>query len=191
MPTRRNFIASSAAALLAQTPAKKPNVILMVADDLGYGDLGCYGQPRIKTPNIDKLANEGVRFTQAYAGSTVCGPSRCSLVHGAALGAFADARQHRHLAAAAGLHDEPDVQGRRLQDEPVRQVEPGRDRDRRASEQEGLRRVLRLLLPDAGASLLPADAAAQPEGSEPAGQLGHQPEAVCARRDHGPGDAIG
>jgi len=83
MLTRRNFLSSAAAApLLAQTGAKKPNVILIVADDLGYGDLGCYGQPRIKTPNIDQMAKEGVRFTQAYAGSTVCGPSRCSLFTG-------------------------------------------------------------------------------------------------------------
>jgi arylsulfatase A-like enzyme len=53
-----------------------------MADDLGYGDLGCYGQQMILTPNIDKLAAEGMRFTQAYAGSTVCAPSRCSLMTG-------------------------------------------------------------------------------------------------------------
>lgn len=83
MLTRRSFLSTPAAArLLAQPGARKPNVILVVADDLGYGDLGCYGQPRIKTPNIDQLAREGVRFTQAYAGSTVCGPSRCSLFTG-------------------------------------------------------------------------------------------------------------
>lgn len=53
-----------------------------MADDLGYGDLGCYGQKEIKTPHIDKLAEEGIRFTQHYAGSTVCAPSRCSLMTG-------------------------------------------------------------------------------------------------------------
>jgi len=53
-----------------------------MADDLGYGDLGCYGQQRIKTPNIDRLAAEGMRFTQCYAGSTVCAPSRCVLMTG-------------------------------------------------------------------------------------------------------------
>jgi len=53
-----------------------------LADDLGYGDLGCYGQKRIKTPNIDRLADEGMRFTDCYAGSTVCAPSRCCLVTG-------------------------------------------------------------------------------------------------------------
>ena len=60
----------------------KPNVILVLADDLGYGDLGCYGGKVIPTPNIDRLAREGLRFTDAYAGSTVCAPSRCSLMTG-------------------------------------------------------------------------------------------------------------
>src|SRR5438552_19058393 len=58
----------------------KPNIIFILADDLGYGDLGCYGQTRIKTPNIDRLAAEGLRFTQCYAGSTVCAPSRAALM---------------------------------------------------------------------------------------------------------------
>src|SRR5881296_2563436 len=60
----------------------KPNIIFILADDLGYGDLGCYGQTRIKTPNIDRLAAEGIRFTDFYAGSTVCAPSRCALMAG-------------------------------------------------------------------------------------------------------------
>ena len=51
--------------------ARKPNIIFILADDLGYGDLGCYGQKLIKTPNIDELAQQGTRFTQFYAGSTV------------------------------------------------------------------------------------------------------------------------
>jgi len=59
-----------------------PNIIFIMADDLGYGDLGCYGQERIKTPHIDKLAAEGMRFTQCYAGSTVCAPSRSCLMTG-------------------------------------------------------------------------------------------------------------
>jgi arylsulfatase A len=66
---------------IADTPAK-PNVIFILADDLGYGDLGCFGQKLIKTPNIDRLAAEGMKFTQAYAGATVCAPSRCSLMTG-------------------------------------------------------------------------------------------------------------
>ena len=65
---------------------RKPNIVLILADDLGYGDLGCYGQKQIVTPNIDQLAREGVRFTQFYAGSTVCAPSRCVLMTGLHVG---------------------------------------------------------------------------------------------------------
>ena len=66
----------------AADPATRPNVIFILADDLGYGDLGCFGQKKIKTPNLDRLAAEGMRFTQAYAGTTVCAPSRCALMTG-------------------------------------------------------------------------------------------------------------
>ncbi|MFC3197721.1 arylsulfatase [Parapedobacter deserti] len=59
-----------------------PNVIFILADDLGYGDLGCYGQTKIATPHIDKLAADGMRFTQFYAGTSVCAPSRASLMTG-------------------------------------------------------------------------------------------------------------
>src|SRR6188768_1334257 len=62
--------------------ADKPNIVFILADDLGYGDLGCYGQKKIKTPNLDHLAADGMKFTQAYAGSTVCAPSRCALLTG-------------------------------------------------------------------------------------------------------------
>jgi arylsulfatase A-like enzyme len=65
-----------------ETNTQRPNVILITADDLGYGDLSCYGQKNFKTPNLDRLAAEGVRFAQAYAGSTVCAPSRCALMTG-------------------------------------------------------------------------------------------------------------
>ena len=69
--------------LLAQNRGtQRPNIILIFADDLGYGDIGCYGQQKIETPNIDKLAKQGLRFTQFYAGSTVCAPSRASLMTG-------------------------------------------------------------------------------------------------------------
>jgi arylsulfatase A-like enzyme len=61
---------------------QKPNIIYILADDMGYGDLGCYGQETIKTPHIDKLADEGMSFTNHYAGSTVCAPSRASLMTG-------------------------------------------------------------------------------------------------------------
>jgi arylsulfatase A-like enzyme len=62
--------------------AAPPNIIYVLADDLGYGDLGSFGQERIQTPSLDRLAAEGVRFTQHYAGSTVCAPSRCVLMTG-------------------------------------------------------------------------------------------------------------
>ena len=73
---------SSAAEKPAVKPAEKPNIIFILSDDLGYGDLGCYGQERIKTPHIDRIAAEGLRFTDCYAGSTVCAPSRCTLMTG-------------------------------------------------------------------------------------------------------------
>jgi arylsulfatase A len=61
---------------------RKPNIVYVMADDLGYGDVGCYGQEIIRTPNIDQLAAEGIRFTQHYSGSTVCAPSRGVLMTG-------------------------------------------------------------------------------------------------------------
>src|SRR6266404_8126505 len=61
---------------------RKPNIVFILADDLGYGDLGCYGQKLIQTPHLDRMAAEGMRFTQCYAGSTVCAPSRCALMTG-------------------------------------------------------------------------------------------------------------
>ncbi|MCL6544406.1 MAG: arylsulfatase [Bryobacteraceae bacterium] len=83
---RRDVLGMPAAALLGSqarpAEAPKPNIIFILADDLGYGDLGCYGQREIQTPNLDRMASEGLRFTQAYAGSTVCAPSRCCLMTG-------------------------------------------------------------------------------------------------------------
>lgn len=61
---------------------KQPNIIFILCDDMGYGDLACYGQPYISTPNIDRMAEEGMRFTQAYAGSPVSAPSRASIMTG-------------------------------------------------------------------------------------------------------------
>ena len=69
--------------LIAQSRAQnKPNIVFILADDLGYGDVGCYGQQKIQTPNIDALAAGGMKFTNFYAGSTVCAPSRASLMTG-------------------------------------------------------------------------------------------------------------
>jgi arylsulfatase A-like enzyme len=83
--SRRNFLSAAAASAVApqiRAQPSRPNILFILADDLGYGDLGCYGQKKIATPNLDHLASEGVRFTQAYAGSTVCAPSRCALMTG-------------------------------------------------------------------------------------------------------------
>ena len=66
----------------AAETAREPNIIFILADDLGYGELGCYGQKKFETPNIDKIAAEGMRFTQCYAGSHVCAPSRSTLMTG-------------------------------------------------------------------------------------------------------------
>jgi arylsulfatase A-like enzyme len=82
MLTRRHFLATTAAAVPGAQATRPPNVILIVGDDLGYADVGCYGQRDILTPHIDSLARTGRRFTQAYAGSTVCAPSRCCLMTG-------------------------------------------------------------------------------------------------------------
>jgi arylsulfatase len=61
---------------------KAPNIIFILADDLGYGELGCYGQKKIQTPHLDRLAAQGVKFTNAYSGNAVCAPSRCVLMTG-------------------------------------------------------------------------------------------------------------
>jgi len=63
-------------------PYSKPNIILINADDLGYGDLSCYGATKVQTPNIDRLAAEGRTFTDAHAASAVCSPSRYALLTG-------------------------------------------------------------------------------------------------------------
>lgn len=64
----------------------RPNIIYILADDMGYGDVGAYGQTKIKTPNLDKMASDGIRFTNHYSGQTVCSPSRCSLMTGKHMG---------------------------------------------------------------------------------------------------------
>ncbi len=92
MTTRRTFLKTTAlglaAAAMPAMPAmaaetkRKPNVIYILVDDLGYGDLGCYGQKKIKTPQIDALAKAGLKFTDHYSGSALCAPSRCILMTG-------------------------------------------------------------------------------------------------------------
>ncbi len=72
----------SAVLSTAALAAEKPNIVYILADDLGYGELGCYGQTKIETPHIDALAENGIRFSQHYSGSPVCAPSRCVLLTG-------------------------------------------------------------------------------------------------------------
>ena len=82
--TRRSFVASAGAALLSRAgaaPTRMPNFVFILCDDLGYGDLGCYGS-KIRTPNLDRLASEGVRFTNFCSADPVCSPSRAALLTG-------------------------------------------------------------------------------------------------------------
>ena len=83
-----------------QAAERSPNIIVIFADDLGYGDLGCFGQKTIKTPNLDKMAREGLRFTSYYAGNTVCRPSRLSLWTGKHMG-------HTPISSNANYHFKP------------------------------------------------------------------------------------
>src|SRR5688572_1932583 len=76
----------SLTALPSLAAAQKPNIIWIMADDLGYGELGCFSQKQIKTPRLDQMAAEGMRFTSAYVGTSVCAPSRASLMTGLHMG---------------------------------------------------------------------------------------------------------
>ena len=80
------ILALFSVALSAKAESPKPNIIFILADDLAQGDLGCYGQKLIKTPNLDRMAAEGTRYTQAYCGTSVCAPSRTSLMTGLHIG---------------------------------------------------------------------------------------------------------
>lgn len=97
-PTRRSFLSGLAALPLARAQASlpPPNIIFILADDLGWGDPACYGNPYIKTPNLDRLAREGSLFTQFYVNSPVCSPSRTAFMTGQYP---AHHRIHGHLAA--------------------------------------------------------------------------------------------
>ncbi|SVB98599.1 uncharacterized protein METZ01_LOCUS251453, partial [marine metagenome] len=68
--------------LLSHAVARKPNFVYIMVDDAGYGDFSCFGQKHFKTPSVDRMATEGMKLTDFYAASTVCAPSRCSLMTG-------------------------------------------------------------------------------------------------------------
>ena len=80
------LLAAISITAVSTAAAKPPNVVFILADDLGWGELGCYGQKKIRTPNIDKLASQGMRFTRHYSGAPVCAPARCVLMTGKHLG---------------------------------------------------------------------------------------------------------
>lgn len=83
---RRILLLLALTAALPASAAKPPNIVFILADDLGYGELGCYGQEKIPTPNLDRLAREGARLTRHYSGAPVCAPARCTLFTGKHLG---------------------------------------------------------------------------------------------------------
>jgi arylsulfatase A-like enzyme len=114
MDHRILVIAAAMAAALPLRSEPPPSIIFILADDLGYAELGCYGQKKILTPNIDRLAAEGMRFTQFYAGSTVCAPSRCVLMTGLHTG-------HARVRGNAGRRN-PGPQTLRPEDVTVAEV---------------------------------------------------------------------
>ena len=96
--------------LQAREPLDKPNIIFIMADDLGYGDLGCYGQEKIQTPVLDQMARSGIQFRNFYAGCTVCASSRSVLMTGQHMG-------HTWVRGNAG--GDPSVQTLRTSDVTV------------------------------------------------------------------------
>ncbi len=147
--------------------AAPPNVLFILADDLGYGDLGCYGQKLIQTPNLDRLAAGGMRFTQAYAGATVLravallpddGPTQRTCLHprqprDQARGASAHAGEH--------VHRGPLDEASRLPHGNHRQMGPRPSRLRQHAGQDGVRLLLWLQLSTKGPRILPGVPVAQ------------------------------
>lgn len=118
---RRNFmktlgVGATALALPAiegcSQASRPPNIVFILADDLGYNELGCYGQEKIRTPNIDRLAAEGMRFTQHYSGSPVCAPSRCVLLTGKHTG-HSYIRDNDEMDERGDVWHDPDLEGQR------------------------------------------------------------------------------
>jgi len=143
------------AAAAQQTPERPNNIVFILADDLGYGDLGCYGQKKIKTPRLDRMAREGMRFTDHYAGFMVCSPSRCALMTGKHMG-------HASVRSNGGRLKASDV-----------------------PEQQGLRPFLRLRQPGLRPLLLSRVPLAQrPEGPLPEKPRSACGRRVQARRGH-------
>jgi len=104
------IVATLLAALVPQEPP--PNIIFILADDLGYGELGCFGQKIIKTPRLDRLAQEGMRLTRHYSGSPVCAPSRCVFLTGKHTG-HAYIRDNDEMGARGDVWNDPALEGQR------------------------------------------------------------------------------
>jgi arylsulfatase A-like enzyme len=111
------FLFSTGLVLADHHEKAKPNVIFIMADDLGYGDLGCFGQTKIKTPRLDQMATEGMKLTQFYAGTTVCAPSRCVLMTG----------QHTGRCWVRGNAGADNIESQALRDEDKTIVEVFKD----------------------------------------------------------------
>ncbi|MEY4089295.1 MAG: hypothetical protein RJB55_1566, partial [Verrucomicrobiota bacterium] len=99
------FLAPVLLAVSVATAADKLNVVFILADDLGWGELGSYGQKKIPTPNLDRLAAQGMRFTRHYSGAPVCAPSRCVLMTGKHLG-HSEVRGNRQAKVTDPRFDE-------------------------------------------------------------------------------------
>jgi len=121
--TRREFMTSVGASVSAMSVigparawsegvAERPNVIYILADDLGYNELGCYGQTKITTPHLDRMAAEGMRFTQHYSGSAVCAPTRCMLLTGKHAG-HAYIRANDEMKERGDVWNDPELEGQR------------------------------------------------------------------------------
>ena len=98
--------------LFSRSHRRKPNIVYILADDLGYNELGAYGQKRIHTPNLDRLAAEGMKFTDHYSGSPVCAPSRCTLLTGKHTG-HAIIRDNDEMAERGDVWHDPNLEGQR------------------------------------------------------------------------------
>ena len=122
--TRRTFMQTAGLGMAASLAAtrrsrgaqdafgQKPNVVYILADDLGYNELGCYGQTKIRTPNVDRLAAEGVRFTDHYSASAVCAPTRCMLLTGKHSG-HAYIRANDEMGDRGDVWNDPELEGQR------------------------------------------------------------------------------
>jgi arylsulfatase A-like enzyme len=119
---RRDFVKSLGAGLAAasspgllsfcRSAERRPNIIYILADDLGYNELGCYGQHKIRTPHLDRLADQGMRFSQHYAGSPVCAPSRCTLLTGKHTG-HCHIRDNDEMRDRGDVWNDPEIEGQR------------------------------------------------------------------------------